>query len=110
MATGKLRQVSKSRFSDDIRERARKYMDEQKQMKERGVEAFPVKPPSKLKKRALSDAAFKTDLEDRMELQRGTLPRRSAKKGGSVKMAKGGSVSKRADGCAMKGKTKGRMI
>jgi outer membrane biosynthesis protein TonB len=32
-------------------------------------------------------------------------------KGGAVKkMAKGGSVSKRADGCAMKGKTKGRMI
>lgn len=36
------------------------------------------------------------------------------KKGGSVKkMAKGGSVSsasKRADGCAVKGKTKGRMV
>ena len=32
-------------------------------------------------------------------------------KGGTVKkMAKGGSVSKRADGCAMKGKTKGRMV
>jgi hypothetical protein len=36
-----------------------------------------------------------------------------AKKGGHVKkMAKGGSVSasKRADGCAMRGKTKGRMV
>jgi hypothetical protein len=36
------------------------------------------------------------------------------KKGGSVKkMASGGKVSsasKRADGCAMRGKTKGRMI
>lgn len=35
------------------------------------------------------------------------------KKGGTVKMAKGGSVSsasKRADGCATKGKTKGRII
>lgn len=36
------------------------------------------------------------------------------KKGGSVKkMAKGGSVSsasKRADGCAVKGKTKGKMV
>jgi len=36
------------------------------------------------------------------------------KKGGSVKakcMSKGGSTaSKRADGCAMRGKTKGRMI
>lgn len=37
----------------------------------------------------------------------------SKKKGGAVKMAKGGSVgsaSKRADGCAQRGKTKGRMI
>ena len=36
-----------------------------------------------------------------------------ARKGGAVKMAKGGSVSsasRRADGCATKGKTKGRMI
>lgn len=37
-----------------------------------------------------------------------------AKKGGKVKkMAKGGSVSsasKRADGCAVRGKTKGRMV
>ena len=33
------------------------------------------------------------------------------KKGGAVKkMAKGGSASKRADGCATKGKTKGRII
>jgi hypothetical protein len=36
-------------------------------------------------------------------------------RGGSVdmkakKMASGGSVSKRADGCAVKGKTKGRMV
>jgi hypothetical protein len=28
----------------------------------------------------------------------------------TVKKAKGGSVSKRADGCATKGKTKGRMV
>jgi hypothetical protein len=27
-----------------------------------------------------------------------------------TKMAKGGSASKRADGCATKGKTKGRMV
>ena len=31
------------------------------------------------------------------------------KKGGAVKMASGGSASKRADGCAVKGKTKGMM-
>ncbi len=33
------------------------------------------------------------------------------KKGGKVKkMAKGGSASSRADGCAIKGKTKGRFV
>ena len=33
------------------------------------------------------------------------------KKGGAVKkMASGGSVSKRADGCAQRGKTKGRFV
>ena len=33
------------------------------------------------------------------------------KKGGAVKkMAKGGTASKRADGCATKGKTKGRFV
>lgn len=37
---------------------------------------------------------------------------KNKRKGGAVKMAKGGSVSasKRADGCAVRGKTKGRMI
>lgn len=32
------------------------------------------------------------------------------KRGGSVKMAKGGTASSRADGCAQRGKTKGRMV
>jgi hypothetical protein len=31
-------------------------------------------------------------------------------KGGCVGMAKGGTASKRADGCAVRGKTKGRMV
>jgi hypothetical protein len=34
----------------------------------------------------------------------------SLKKGGCAKMAKGGSASSRADGCAVKGKTKGMII
>jgi hypothetical protein len=34
----------------------------------------------------------------------------SKKKGGVIKMAKGGSVSRRADGCCVKGKTKGKML
>ena len=34
-----------------------------------------------------------------------------AKRGGSIKkMAKGGSASKRADGCCSKGKTRGRFV
>ena len=39
-------------------------------------------------------------------------PEQTMKKGGSIKkMAKGGSTaSKRADGCATKGKTKGRFV
>ena len=37
--------------------------------------------------------------------------RPAMKKGGKVKkMAKGGSASSRADGCAIKGKTKGRFV
>jgi hypothetical protein len=35
---------------------------------------------------------------------------KTLKGGGCAKMAKGGSASKRADGCATKGKTKGRMV
>jgi hypothetical protein len=40
----------------------------------------------------------------------GGVEHKGKTKGKMVKMAKGGSVSKRADGCAMKGKTKGRMV
>ena len=32
------------------------------------------------------------------------------KKGGMVKMKSGGSASARADGCAQRGKTRGRMV
>lgn len=38
------------------------------------------------------------------------VPAFAAKHGGMTKMAKGGSASSRADGCAVKGKTKGTMI
>lgn len=49
----------------------------------------------------------------RAERTRAGLPTKSMKKGGAVKYKKGGSVSsasRRADGCATKGKTKGRII
>jgi hypothetical protein len=32
------------------------------------------------------------------------------KAGGMIKMSKGGSASARADGCAVKGKTRGKMV
>jgi hypothetical protein len=38
------------------------------------------------------------------------VPAFAAKKGGMTKMANGGSASSRADGCAVKGKTKGMMV
>ena len=37
-------------------------------------------------------------------------PTKTPPKSGVKKMAKGGSASKRADGCATKGKTKGKMV
>jgi hypothetical protein len=41
----------------------------------------------------------------------GQLGKRLMKEGGEVKkMAKGGSASSRADGCAQRGKTKGKMV
>jgi len=47
------------------------------------------------------------DREAEAEMKRET---RGKAKGGAVKMAKGGSVSARADGCAQRGKTKGRIV
>ena len=44
-----------------------------------------------------------------MEGAQGAAP--GMKKGGRVKkMAAGGSASKRADGCAQRGKTRGKMV
>jgi hypothetical protein len=40
----------------------------------------------------------------------GGVEHKGKTKGKTVRMAKGGSVSKRADGCATKGKTKGTMV
>lgn len=43
------------------------------------------------------------DMADQMQTE-------NKKKGGCVKMAAGGSASSRADGCAVRGKTKGRIV
>jgi hypothetical protein len=92
------------------------------------AKAFPVADRKKIKetapeveskpsKRTSNDAIG--DLVKKLGSGRvGTTPSSFAepiggRKGGAVKMAKGGSVSsasRRADGCAVKGKTKGRMI
>jgi len=122
MATGKLRQVTKSRFSDDLRARAKKALEQQRLEKERGVERFPVKPGRKLKERPLKDSSSeKESKSDKKSSDKRTPKSHSLKdmvkaptKGylhrSNQKMAKGGSVSKRADGCATKGRTKGRMV
>jgi hypothetical protein len=53
-----------------------------------------------------ADAAMRVK-EDMAPTTRTTM---GMKKGGCVKMAKGGSASKRADGCAQRGKTRGKMV
>jgi hypothetical protein len=55
------------------------------------------------------EEAQKLSNESRQRLESGNYLGSEKKKGGVIKMAKGGSASKRADGCAVKGKTKGRM-
>ena len=117
MATGKLREVKKSRFSDELRERARKALEQRRLEKERGVERFPVKPKRKLEERPLKDSSDKKEsksdkrkpkshsLKDTVKARTKGYLHRS-----NHKMAKGGSVSKRADGCVSKGRTKGRMV
>ena len=88
------------------------------------AKAFPVADRNKLKEMApeAEEPKRKTsterisDLVNRLGSGRvGTTPSSFAepiggRKGGAVKMAKGGSASSRADGCAVRGKTKGRMI
>ena len=93
------------------------------------AKAFPVKEPRNITGEDLSESSgprSRTSNEKiNSMLERlgggnrvGMIPPRyepGAKKGGAVnKMAKGGSVksgaSKRADGCAVRGKTKGRMV
>ena len=55
-----------------------------------------------------ADAAMRVK-EDMAPTTRTTMGQ-GMKKGGCVKMAKGGSASKRADGIAQRGKTRGKMV
>lgn len=61
------------------------------------------------------DMAKKQDAEDKDYSPIETLKNvakkaMGMKKGGCVKMAKGGSASSRADGCAQRGKTRGKFV
>jgi hypothetical protein len=79
------------------------------------TESAPVKKkPVKMPELKSKDTGDKMEVEIKSEKIKGYENAKPMKKGGAVKkMAKGGSVgsaSKRADGCATKGKTKGRII
>ena len=64
------------------------------------------KVPSKESQQAAADAA-----QARKEAKAPTTATTMGKKkGGCCKMAKGGSASARADGCAQRGKTRGKMV
>ena len=67
------------------------------------------------KQKGMYDAAKQKEAEDKDYSAMDTLKRMGKKalgmkKGGCVKMAKGGSASARADGCAVRGKTRGRIV
>jgi len=61
------------------------------------------------KKPAAEETKFESSMPSVMSDEEGTTT--SFKRGGKVKkMASGGSASRRADGCAQRGKTRGRMV
>ena len=69
------------------------------------------KGPSKQSLQEAADEAMRRK-EERAPTTRSTMGSAVGnKKGGKIKcMAKGGSASKRADGCAQRGKTRGRIV
>jgi hypothetical protein len=77
-----------------------------------GPMGFPA--PAKMPELKTKDTGDKNEVDLKGNLPKGYENAKPVKKGGMIKkMAKGGSVSsasKRADGCASKGKTKGRII
>ena len=64
--------------------------------------------PSKESMQAAVDAAMAR--KEAMAPTTASMMGEGMKKGGCVKMAKGGSASKRADGIAQRGKTRGRVL
>ena len=74
------------------------------QYRKEAQDPYAGKTPSKESMQEAADEATRRK-EERAPTTKTTMK----KKGGCVKMAKGGYV-RAADGCATKGKTKGRMI
>lgn len=118
MASGPSRNITtntdndKKDFPTDRLPRGQKFAEEQ---------ASLDKQRKFIRSQINSDAQYKQDRKykdesinalDRSidEVLERTDDKQAFKKGGAVKMAKGSSASSRADGCAVRGKTKGRMI
>jgi hypothetical protein len=64
---------------------------------------------SDTKKAAMDEAKAMKETEDATNAYNKSLTTESKKMGGMAKMASGGSASSRADGIAVKGKTRGTM-
>ena len=104
-----------ARIRDDIYDRDRSDIDAIRN-KPMGVDIgskgpYTYQGATKLEKMAFDDAR-RRGAYDPAENLTAIIPEERKAKGGTVKkMAKGGSTaSKRADGCATKGKTKGRFV
>lgn len=82
------------------------YDKKAEQYRKEAQDPYAVKTPSKESMQAAADEAARR----KEEKAQTTKTEMGKKKGGCVKMAAGGSASKRADGCAQRGKTRGKMV
>ena len=82
------------------------YDKKAEQYRKEAQDPYAGKTPSKESQQAAADAAARRK-EEQAPTTKTTMGK---KKGGCVKMAKGGSASARADGCAQRGKTRGTMV
>lgn len=84
---------------------------------EEEAKAKPTKGPLALTREEMEKVQLENEekrnpeeYRKRKELYESSVKMQGMKKGGCVRMAKGGSASSRADGCAVKGRTKGRIV
>ena len=82
------------------------YDKKAEQYRKEAQNPYADKVPSKESQQAAADAAQPAK-EAKAQT---TKTEMGKKKGGCVKMAKGGSASKRADGIAQRGKTRGKVL